>query len=174
MSEAASTTGFKFAALVLPSASGPTESRNVHPGKETFVGTISSLVAAEELAHWREWMGTIAWDDLDSPGRVVLLRAPAPAPAALDDGNQRLLGKVTNSWHAFLLSRPPVNEVGESWLLSGETSGDTPGSSLVRVRTTSRIDTIVRPMFATRRQFSDIEAEDLRRHWETFGRRDDS
>ena len=166
--------GFKFAALVLPTSSGPTGSRSIHEGKETLVGTLSSLVAAEELAHWREWLGSLAWDKIDRGRRLVILRSPAAAPSVLDDDNQRLLGKVSNAWRAFLLCEPHINTEGESWLLSGEAAGNDPDSQLVSVRTVSRIDAIVRPLHATRARFWEVNREDWREQVQRYGGPDES
>jgi hypothetical protein len=146
----------------------------MHEGKHTVLGSITSMVAAEELEHWRQWLGSLAWDDLESRARLVILRAASTAPGVLDDENSRLLGRVTNSWRAFLLSRPPINEVGQSWLLSGDASAPEADSALLNVRTTSKLDSTIRPMHATRRKFSDIEADDFIKHWEAHGSRDDS
>lgn len=166
--------GYKFAALVLPMASGPKEPRAMHAGKETFRASLSSLVATEELTHWREWLGSLAWDQLESDGRFIVLRSAAEAPAVLDGDNQKLLGKVSTAWRAYLLCKPHVNSVGEAWLLSGEASGDGRGSRLVSVRTVSRMDAIIRPMYATRAKYTEIEAEGFRLHWQAHGGYDES
>jgi hypothetical protein len=169
MQENAHTRGFKYAALMLPTQSGPKASRVVHEGKETFFGKISSLVPAGELKHWREWLGSIAWRDIDTENRFVVLRASASAPSVLDLDNQRLLGKVTNSWRAFLLAEQHVNMEGSSWLLSGEAAGDQAGSSLVSVRTASRLDAVVRPFYALRERFREIHSTALRQQFERGG-----
>ncbi len=151
--------GFKFGALVLPTSDGLSASRIFHDGKETFVGSITSLIPANELKHWPKWIGTIAWDRLERDSRLVIVRAPAKAPAVLDDDNQRLWGKMKMCWRTFLLSDPPFNAAGESWLLSGEAAGAQAGAPLLGVRTASRVESIVRPMFATRSTFWELQAD---------------
>lgn len=44
-------TGFKYGALVLYPPPGPSEPYSMHGGKETFAGSILSLVPASEQGH---------------------------------------------------------------------------------------------------------------------------
>lgn len=172
--EVASVGGYKFAVLVLPTRSEPEKPRLIHDGKETFVGSISSLVPAAELGHWQEWLGSLAWREIDARKRLVISRAAAKAPGVLDDENEHLQRQASNAWRAFLLCKPHINTEGQSWLLSGDGGGAAPGSALVNVRTVSRIDPVVRPMYATNEKFWTIHMQEFREQREKRGTRDES
>jgi hypothetical protein len=154
--------GFKYAALLLRSPSGPKESRQFSAGKETLVTNIASLVPDSELAFWRGWLGTLAWEEVDEVRRVVLVRSPASSPTVLDGVDETLRGKASTSWRAFLLCEPHVNTEGPSWLLTGRAAAEEPGTPLLAVRSASRVDRIVRPFYATREKYWAVQRPLLR------------
>jgi hypothetical protein len=70
-----------------------------------------------------------------------------------------MMSQLANTFRAFLLCEPDINTEGEAWLLSGEASGVEAGAGLLSVRTISRFDPIIRPLYAARARFWDVHRE---------------
>lgn len=166
--------GFKYAALIFSPPDAPNERYLMHWGKETFAGSITALIPNSDLERWRQWLGTVAWGKIERAGRVMVIRGAAAAPSVLDADDQRLRGEAYRAWRAFLLSEGSVNAGGHAWIISGETAGIDPGSSLLGVRTAQELDRIILPFYRTRPSFLDLKAAALEKHWSMHGRRDDS
>jgi hypothetical protein len=111
-------------------------------------------------------MGSLAWDDISGPARLVVVRGGAERPAVLDQDNQDLLRRVYPAWYSFLLSDPHPNIQGAAFTLTGETAGAAANSRLVSVRSIGRLNPLVRPLYATTSAFWDHQEAQFRRQVE--------
>lgn len=163
--------GFNYAALILPHVGGPPEPQEIVPGKETFVGRVSSLLDAKDLKHWREWLGTVAWERLDASSRIVIARGRTETPGVIDAEMERLRGRVSTSWRAFLLCDPdPKTDTGATDLTGEAASGEL-GSRLLGIRQASKYDRVAPLWFASRERFiRTVIVPQFKKEWEATRR----
>jgi hypothetical protein len=160
----------KYAALILPRVGGPPEHREVVSGKETFIAGLSLLIASAELDHWREWLGSLAWEQIDANPRIVIIRASTEHPAVLDNENDRLVARVSNSWRAFLLCEADPRFDERAYVVTGAAVSGDYGSKLATVRSTSTLNRIAPLWFATRETFiKKVLVPRYTREWEMTG-----
>lgn len=167
------TTGFKYGALVFSPSSGPPESRQMSGGKETFEGDLLSLFPENEHGHWREWIGSVAWDNIRRADRVVISRMNSATPEVLDAEDEQLRGQMRNAWAAFLLTGASHSDRA-AWIISGQASGVGGGAALTTIRSAQEQDRVVRPFYETRERYINIQAAALGSHWAAFGTHDQS
>jgi hypothetical protein len=157
--------GYKWGALVFSPPLGPKVPTRMFGGKETFEGNLIDLVPQTEHEHWRDWLGTIAWEGINGATRVAIARLPAARPLVLDAENERLLQQVRVAWVAFLLSGGAAEHSGHAWILSGQAAGDAPGTPLLTIRSVQEQDAILRPFYWTRDRYTDIRVAAMAKRW---------
>lgn len=165
--------GYKYGALVFAPPEVPPGSKEMYGGKETFDGDLLSLVPEAEHAHWREWIGSVAWDNIRRAGRVVISRISSCRADVLNEEDRRLGNHVRNAWAAFVLTGASHSD-RPAWVISGRAMGPSPGARLATIRSAQEQDRIVRPFFETRPRFIEIQAARIGRHWAAHGTHDQS
>lgn len=95
--------GEKYAALLIPRLGGPEQPLPIAEGLETFIGRMADYVDIQRIDHWRGWLGSIEWERISGPCRVVLARCPSDRPEVSDEENLDLRRKVDAYWRALLL-----------------------------------------------------------------------
>lgn len=109
----------KYGLLVLPNSDGDRVERPLRGGR-TWCGRVDALIAAGEVQHWREWLGTMAWDEIvRSERRLVLVSARSERPDVADAEDQQLNGDLLLMHQALLLAAPARPVSGRSWILVG-------------------------------------------------------
>lgn len=165
--------GFKYGALVFSPPEGPSGSTPMFGSKETFEGDILSLFPDSEHGHWREWIGSVAWEKIRRAGRVVVARIESRTPGVLDAENERLRNRMRSAWAAFLLTGANHSE-HPAWVISGQAAGLAAGTGLLTIRSAQEQDRIVRPFYETRERYIEIQAAELGRQWAAHGAHDQS
>jgi hypothetical protein len=161
---------YKYAALLLPRVDSTEGVVQLAHGKTTLVGSLSELVRGQELSHWKEWLGSMAWDSIDERRRIVVLRRETQTPEVLDAENESLQASVSNAWRAFLLCKAHPFQESESWILSGDAVGGVGADELVTVRSVARLDAVVRPMYTTSDAFWKTYIDDAVKSGDVPGR----
>jgi hypothetical protein len=165
--------GYKYGALVFAPPEGPPESKEMYGGKETFEGDLLSLVPEAEHAHWREWIGSVAWDNIRRAGRVVISRISSSRADVLDAEDHQLRNQMRNAWAAFVLTGTSHSD-RPAWVISGRAMGASPGARLGTIRSAQPQDRIVRPFYETRPRYIEFQAARIGRHWAAHGTHDQS
>jgi hypothetical protein len=165
--------GYKWGALVFSPPSGPAGSTPMFGGKETFEGNLLALVPTDQHGHWREWLGSIAWEGIDNAGRVVLARMPSSTASVLDAENERLTYQMRSAWAAFLLSGGAADAGEHAWVLSGQAAGDAPGTALLTIRRVGPQDTIIQPFYWKRDRYTALRIAAMTKRWEERHTRED-
>jgi hypothetical protein len=135
-------------------------------GKETFEGNLVALVPETEHGHWSEWLGSVAWEGIGRPSRIVLARMPSATPLVLDAENERLLFQMRTAWAAFLLSGGAANAREDAWVLSGQAAGDAPSTPLLTIGRVGSQDTIIQPFYWRRDRYAALRIAAMTRRWE--------
>jgi hypothetical protein len=97
----------KFAAFFLSRCAAsddmPHEPEETDSVEGVWVGQQLSIEAA---SHWREWLGSLTFDEMKEDGLAVYVTAPAEHPEILDGENQALLQRVNDILHGLALQGP--------------------------------------------------------------------
>lgn len=95
----------KFAALVLSRCAG---AENI-PDDIEIAGDVRAAqrVDVEAGLHWREWLGSLTFDEMNEDGLVVYVTAPAERPEILDAENQALIQRIHDIFNTLVLRGVP-------------------------------------------------------------------
>lgn len=94
-------------------------------GAQTFLGALPDLVAPDQLGYWREWLGSLRWNELSERSRMVLVTEPSTT-ADITDGQNELLSAKVLAWHVALsLVSGNARPFTQPYLLTGAASGGT-------------------------------------------------
>jgi len=134
---------------------------NIHDGRRKhielehnttcIVSSLNEFLDTSKVAHWKEWLGSIAWKRMTGRGRVYLATKETVRAEVLDDENVRLLSRVNRIWIARLFCSSFTFN-GSSWDFitgSGEISHD--GKlRLLDVRSHEHRNGVPNPFFVSR------------------------
>lgn len=146
-------TGIKYALLLLPAHSDDAERAELDAATSTWVGALGDLIDGSQVKHWREWLGTLRWEEVEKRQRLVLTQMPSERPEVLDAENKQLGARLVMPWRALPLAAPIPSFSGKGVILSGEAANIEGELRLRSVREVSELDSVVRPYYATRPQF---------------------
>ncbi len=79
-----------------------------------FNGSLKESIDTSESKHWKEWIGSLAWDQLTGDNCIVLSYVPTKTPSVLDQENKDLTDKVFDIYRVLPLVQPlyyPHNEI---------------------------------------------------------------
>lgn len=102
--------GHKFACWYLSRAAFP-----VGPPEDVDLGDgvlVARSLRVELEPHWREWLGTIALEEISAGGLAVYVTAPAAHPEVLDGENEALRQRVNDVLHGLFLQGVPWFQAG--------------------------------------------------------------
>ena len=165
--------GFKYGALVFSPPPGPPGLAAMSDGKVTFEGDVRKMVPESDHVRWREWIGSVAWDDIGRSNRVVVARVRSDGPEVLGGEDDLLQRQMRGAWVAFLLTGA-VQGDPSAWILTGRARGLAPGAQFASIGSALPQDRVVLPLHETRRRYVEIQAERIRRHWAEHGAHDES
>jgi hypothetical protein len=141
--------GFKYALMAFRSG-GRSEPRiELAPKLWTFPGDVGELFEKAEIAHWRGWVGTLNWRNLEDADQLVMVCGPSKTAEVLDGENESMLARLGRARSARLLTGPNGFNWGESWLLTGEARGAGPADGVKTIRSFGSGKTIVRPFYSS-------------------------
>lgn len=69
--------------------------------------------------HWKEWLGTLAWDELHEANLFLWAVGPSRAPENLDAENSTLQNRVFMLYYGLMLAAPRIATTGRGFLLTG-------------------------------------------------------
>lgn len=140
-------TGTKYGLLVLPIDDADRAERTLTGGR-TWGGRVDELLVPAEVAHWREWIGSMAWDEIvRSERRLVLISIPSARLDVVDAEDQQLEGDLWLMHRALLLAAPARPVSGRSWILVGGLLDD---GRVGTLRSISETPTLPWPSWAQR------------------------
>lgn len=122
-------------------------------GARTFLGALPDLVAHDQLGHWREWLGSVQWEELSRRSRMVLVTEPSPSPDVDDAHNQRLATRVEYWDLGLSLVWGNTRPFAQNYVLTGAAIG----TSLRTVTNLSRLTPLVAPYYYS---FPDLWMDD--------------
>ncbi len=97
--------GFKYATLFLEGVHDDAADINLGDGVVSFEMSLSDLVQSTEVAHWKEWLGSLAWDALKKKRRVISARIVTARPDVSELDNEAVLQRVLQAVRTFALVR---------------------------------------------------------------------
>ena len=105
--------------IVLPVPANHDEGRlQLHPGTETFVGSVLDLIDDSEVSHWKDWLGSIQWKGITSRRRLI-----SPRVRWQTGHSERWSMHISPFWSLLLAGRRHgVTET--AWQCSGEVGAD--------------------------------------------------
>ncbi|MFT3711713.1 MAG: hypothetical protein QM817_29090 [Archangium sp.] len=159
--------GFKYGLLLVASVDGPTRARELSPGVWARQGALGSLIAGEDVSHWREWVGSIEWDALTKEQLLIDTRRVSERPEVMDQDNLLVETALERVRTALLLAGPVGFMHGPTRILSGEATGPLPSDRLRSIRRLPRRgDEVVRPFCMSREDYWDRRPQDCDANWE--------
>lgn len=69
--------------------------------------------------HWKEWLGSLAWDELHEATLFLWATAPTNSPDLLDAENSTLQTRVFMLYYGLMLAAPRIATTGRGMLLTG-------------------------------------------------------
>lgn len=121
----------KFAAYVFPNVFPmPDIQGQFHLDNNTFLfsGSITDYLAAQDNEHWKEWLGTIFWEELTERDPLICITWQPAEATALNGENKKLLDKLNHLYHALLLTGPWKNDGRNAHTLTGTGQVDDSGN----------------------------------------------
>jgi hypothetical protein len=88
--------------------------------------------------HWKEWLGSLAWDELHEANLFLWATAPTSSPDLLDAENSTLQTRVFMLYYGLMLAAPRLATTGRGMLLTGARRDD------VDVRQHGWVDALLR------------------------------
>jgi hypothetical protein len=150
--------GIKYAALLIPT--GRDQERDVRQFTSDIITWRGKLPdhmdASADVQHWREWIGSLAWDALMGEQRIVLASMPSERPEVLDAESQKLESRLNLTWYAYVLAAPSGGCHGQSRLVGGQAVAIAPKVSLLSIREQGDYRTIERPLYRSRETFTNV------------------
>jgi hypothetical protein len=138
--------GTKYAALLIPThRDQEREVRQFTADIITWRGKLPDhMDGSADVQHWREWIGSLAWDELMSERRIVLASMPSERPEVLDHESQKLGSRLNLAWYAYVLAGPSGGCDGQSKLVGGQARSKTVPTFVPTFSATGR-DSMQRP-----------------------------
>ncbi len=157
--------GAKFGMLILPTAGDNGAELNVLGGR-SWCGRVGGMLDADDVRHWKEWLGSLRWEEIVDHGRrIVLLHVASARPEVNDDENVELQETLAVGWEALLLTRQLFPFAGESWIITGQLDGE----RLASVRSAHPLGPVVQPFYTTRKNHTEKlpwrEPDPWLEHW---------
>ncbi len=146
--------GFKYAILFLEDVHDDGADINLEDGVLSFEMSLSDLVQSTEVAHWKDWLGSLAWDALKKKRRVISARIVTATPDVSDLDNQAVLQRVLHAARTFALVRD-ANVHGLRRALHGRAVDENPKGRLGDIRGFVSLDTPSRPYYVSRSLYWD-------------------
>lgn len=81
--------------------------------------SFSDYFNTSDNAHWKEWLGTLFWEDITTRNPLICLTWKETTCTALDHENVSLLDKLNKLYHALLLTGPWKNDGRQAHSLTG-------------------------------------------------------
>lgn len=69
--------------------------------------------------HWKEWLGSLAWEELHKPKLFLWSVAPTQAPGVFDAENNALTARVFMFYYGLMLALPRIATGGRGTILNG-------------------------------------------------------
>lgn len=117
--------GYKYGLLGLDEVSHDDAEFEDFDGEAVkWVAELPKLVDPAELQHWKEWIGSVEWDQrIAQRQRLLVLRRPAEHPGDLDHDNVALTERLDRAWFAWMVP-PPNRPWGyNAWTCTGPGAG---------------------------------------------------
>jgi hypothetical protein len=79
-----------------------------------FKGSLKEAIETSESKHWKEWIGSLAWDQITQDNCIILTSVPTEKPSVLDEENKNLSNKLFDVYRVLPLVQPlyyPHNEI---------------------------------------------------------------
>lgn len=131
----------KYSILLFPS--GIYFPKNIHEysfDEQTALkyATLEQILSAEQLKHWKEWLGEVEWERMKRFNVQVRSWVPTSTPGVLDKDNQTLFQKSSAWWDALTLTLPLIIS-GKPIVASGDGVWDGQAIAFSDVRQISRL-----------------------------------
>lgn len=130
----------KFAAYVFPNIFPmPELSEPFHFDDNTFLfrGSISQYLSTQGNEHWKEWLGTIFWEELTDREPLICITWQPMEASALNGENIALSSKLNHLYHALILTGPWKNDGRSAHTLTG--TGQVSSSGILSLEEISEV-----------------------------------
>jgi hypothetical protein len=151
--------GIKYAALLFDSQTYPEKDsapRHLASDIITWRGQLANYIDADEVKHWREWIGSMEWDALMGEQRIVLAFMPSDRPEVLDHESKLLEQRLGVARKAYILASPSTGCDAEFRYIGGQATSIEPDIRLKSIREHGDFHTVVRPFYRTREAFTNV------------------
>ncbi len=142
----------KFACLVfeLPAPFPHLKERySFDANTDLFKGSVKELIQTSDSNHWKEWVGSIAWDSLNQNSKLILTTwQNSKVPEVLDSENESLQNKLLTIYRILPLVGPISPPVNEGFIFSGDADRKDGKLQFKNIRTYSRVNSWTRSYFS--------------------------
>ncbi|MFI5308354.1 MAG: hypothetical protein ACHQ53_13425 [Polyangiales bacterium] len=149
--------GTKYALALLPNVGRRGEhndAQQLTPDMTTWVGSLSDVIEPSELEHWKEWLGSLQWEQHTRGRRMVLVTMPSERPEVIDHENDQLRNRIARAWYGLLLAAPLHPVQGEARCVTGEVQSLDPAPRLHSIRDEGGFGKASRPLYASSEGFT--------------------
>lgn len=145
--------GIKYAVLLFSGHGSAEADCKLADDLTTWKGTLADYIDANEVSHWKEWIGTMKWDSLMKRQQLLLTSMPSERPEVSDGETERLTERLVVAYYAYLLASPSFGCHGAFQHVSGQAQSFDPQLRLQSIRGLGDFKRIERPFYRQRQAF---------------------